>query len=288
MMNFIFILLFSFTSCTHHLFGMDNMIHIPIEGGEIFDDLDIAPHNSDGEIFDSLDEPQATPKAMMSAQIAVAEKELLDTVDEIANQIDAKIRKDNPEGMKRKEIFVRQKMDYTCDMLARVQENSVQDYDLQQIIENGLLRKLRTKNPLFDRALTDSVRYFHKKFAEVTPETLDFIDHPKFQTNTSFNQLAEPIKTYIMQEAKNSQKSHCYWLANYESPDKKIKKYNCHNVYMCRLAIKNAKKAVSLPQIYGSHQFKESTEYEQNMIRQEIEKLAPRGTTKPLSPTIKY
>jgi len=264
---------------------MDNMIHIPIEGGELFDDLDLAP---DDKTLDSLDEKHTAPKAMRSAQIDAAEKELLDTLDEIANQIDTEIRKDNPEGMKRKEIFVRQKMDYTCDMLTRVQENSVQDYDLQQIVENGLLRKLRAKNPLFDRAFTDSVRYFHKKFAEVTPETLDFIDHPKFQTNTSFNQLAEPIKTYIMQEAKNSPKSHCYWLANYESPDKKIKKYNCHNLYMCRLAIKNAKKPASLPHIYGSHQFKESTEYEQKMIRQEIERLAPKATNKPLSTTIKY
>lgn len=254
----------------------NQMIHIPAEGGELFsDDLDLTSNESD-EIFDRNIAP-------------VQDQDYQQLLDTIIDTIDTAIREQhalyikNYQNSKRKPVIDPKKSPETflylhadeCHhtLIALTQQHCPADNLQYMINDEGLFRKLRLKNPLFDRAIGSSVDYLHEKFAKVTPLTLDSIDEPILQLDLSFNQLAQPIKTYIMEKAKHQRKTTNYWLQDDDS-NEKIKS-SPHNLYLCRQAVTNAT-ALSLPFLYGASKYKQLTEYEQKNI------LAPEITKKEL------
>lgn len=252
---------------------MDNqMIYIPTEGGELFsDDLDLISNDSaemlDKETLPVQDEKyqQFLDTTIHTIDAALKEQHAL----YIENYQNTK-RKPQVNAKKSPETFLYLHADEShYDIIAIIQQHCPLS-DLQNMMHKGLLRNLRMKNPLFDRAICSSVNHFHEQFAKVTPHTLDSIDHPMLQQNPAFNQLAQPIKMYIMECAKNQPKSTNYWLQDNNS-NEKIKS-NPHNIYLCRQAVVNSTK-LSLPCLYGAHKYKQLTQYEQeNILDAEITK----------------
>jgi hypothetical protein len=229
------------------------MIHIPIEGGELFsDDLDLISHSSD-EICDRNIAP-------------VQDQEYQQRLDTIADIIDAAIREQhalyiwNYQNSKRKPIINPQKSPETFLYLhaeehhydiIRIVEQHCAPHDLLNMINKNILKLLRLKSSLFNCAINASVKNIHEYFTTVTPHTLDTIDEAT--QCPSISTLQAPLAIYIMENAKHQYKTKSYWLQGNLNSEANI---DSHNLYLCGQAIMNATQS-SLPFLYGSNKYKQ-------------------------------
>lgn len=177
-------------------------MHMPVEGGELFsDDLDLISPDSD-----EMPDRNITP---------VQDQDYQQFLDTIIDAIDAAIVEQhalyitNYQNSKRKpvinpkkspEIFIYLHANESPHTILATTEQHCLHQNLQHMINQGLLRKLRMKNPLFDVAICSLVTHLREPLPKRTLYSQDYIES-RVLLNSLFNQIAKPIQLYICEQA---------------------------------------------------------------------------------------